>query len=135
MQYVPSGVYFARVRHKGKLFRVGLETNVITIAKLTLLDNVRQLMKPGAAVGTFRAILEHGGLGHLEERGQEQIAQAVLSGWVQVESQDVTADVFIVWVSRDFHECAAAFCFREGAEGQQEFQVIFDRLGIGCGAH
>jgi len=24
MQYVPSGVYFARVRHKGKLFRKSL---------------------------------------------------------------------------------------------------------------
>jgi hypothetical protein len=68
MQHVPSGVYFARVRHKGKLFRagcrVGLETNAFTIAKLKLPDNVRKLMKPRAALGTSRAILEHGGLGH-----------------------------------------------------------------------
>ena len=28
MHYVPSGVYFARVRHKGKLFRQSLETAV-----------------------------------------------------------------------------------------------------------
>ncbi len=50
------------------LFRVGLETNVFTIAKLTLHNNVRRLMNPRAALGTFRAILEHGGLGHFHSR-------------------------------------------------------------------
>lgn len=55
----------------------------------------------------------------------------MFGGWVKVESQDITAHVFIVWVSRDFHECAAALCFGQGAEGQEEFQIVFDRLGIG----
>jgi Recombinase/Resolvase, N terminal domain len=54
MQYVPSGVYFARVRHKGKLFRQSLETDVFTTAKLRLPDKLKELRKPKAEVGTFK---------------------------------------------------------------------------------
>ena len=53
MQYVPSGVFFARVRHKGKLFRQSLETDVFTTAKLRLPDKLKELRKPKAEVGTF----------------------------------------------------------------------------------
>jgi integrase len=53
MQYVPSGVYFARVRHKGKLYKLSLETDVFTTAKLKLPDKVKEIVKPKAAVGTF----------------------------------------------------------------------------------
>jgi len=52
-------------------FRVGLETNVFTISKLELPDNVMKLMTPRAALGTFRAILEHGGLGHDDNPAHE----------------------------------------------------------------
>ena len=53
MQYVPSGVFFARVRHKGKLFRQSMETDVFTTAKLRLPDRLKELRKPKAEVGTF----------------------------------------------------------------------------------
>jgi hypothetical protein len=46
-------VYFARVRHKGKWFRVSRETEVFSIANFKLTDNVIKLMKPKAAAGTF----------------------------------------------------------------------------------
>lgn len=53
MQYIPSGTYFARLKHKGKLFRASLETDVFTTAKLRLPDKVKEIIKPKAAVGTF----------------------------------------------------------------------------------
>jgi hypothetical protein len=53
MQYVPSGVFFARVRHQGKLFRQSLETDVFTTAKLRLPDKLKELHEPKAEVGTF----------------------------------------------------------------------------------
>jgi hypothetical protein len=56
MQYVPSGVYFARVRHKGKLFRASLGTDVFTTAKLKPPDKVKEILKPKAAVGTFAEV-------------------------------------------------------------------------------
>ena len=46
-------VFFARVRHKGKLFRQSLETDVFTTAKLRLPDKLKELRKPKAEVGTF----------------------------------------------------------------------------------
>jgi len=52
MQYVPSGVFFARVRHKGKLFRQTLETSVFTTAKLRLPDKIKKLRTPRAEIGT-----------------------------------------------------------------------------------
>jgi len=58
MQYVPSGMYFARVRHNGKLFRVSLGTTVFTTAKLKLPDlNARDLTAAIATIkGTARSI-------------------------------------------------------------------------------
>ena len=41
MQYVPSGVFFARVRHQGKLFRQSLESDVFTTAKLRLPNKLK----------------------------------------------------------------------------------------------
>jgi integrase len=53
IQYVPSGVYFARIKFNGKAIRKSLETNVWTTAKLKLPDAIREVKKPKAAVGTF----------------------------------------------------------------------------------
>jgi hypothetical protein len=54
MQYVPSGVFFARVRHKGKLFRQSLKTaDVFATAKLRLPDKLKELRQPKAEAGTF----------------------------------------------------------------------------------
>jgi hypothetical protein len=33
IRYIPSGVYYARMRVKGKLIRRSLKTNVLTVAK------------------------------------------------------------------------------------------------------
>ena len=41
VRYKPSGIYFARVRIKGKLFRHGLKTNVMSVAKLRLADFIK----------------------------------------------------------------------------------------------
>jgi hypothetical protein len=38
IRYVPSGIYFARFRVKGKLIRKSLKTDVLTVAKLRLSD-------------------------------------------------------------------------------------------------
>jgi integrase len=46
LQYVPSGVYYARVKIGGKLFRESLETKVWTSAKLKLADFVKEKREP-----------------------------------------------------------------------------------------
>lgn len=38
VRYKSSGVYFARLRVRGKLFRQSLKTNVLSVAKLRLAD-------------------------------------------------------------------------------------------------
>jgi hypothetical protein len=38
MRYVPSGIYFARIRVRGKLIRRSLKTNAISVAKLRLAE-------------------------------------------------------------------------------------------------
>jgi integrase len=59
MQYIPSGVYFARVKVKdggnGKVKRASLETDVFTTAKDRLPLKVKELRTPLADVGTFAA--------------------------------------------------------------------------------
>jgi hypothetical protein len=41
VRYKPSGIYFARVRIRGKLFRHSLKTDVMSVAKLRLADLVK----------------------------------------------------------------------------------------------
>ena len=53
MQYIPSGVYFARAKVNGKAIRASLGSNRIWIAKLRLPDKIKELRKPPAEVGTF----------------------------------------------------------------------------------
>jgi len=38
IRYVPSGTYFARLRVRGKLIRQSLKTDVLSVAKLRLVD-------------------------------------------------------------------------------------------------
>ena len=42
VRYKPSGIYFARVRIRGKLFRQTLKTDVISVAKLRLGDFIKE---------------------------------------------------------------------------------------------
>jgi hypothetical protein len=53
MQYIPSGVYFARAKVNGKIFRASLDTAVFATAKLRLPDKLKEFKKPKATVGTF----------------------------------------------------------------------------------
>ena len=72
VRYKPSGIYFARVRVRGKLFREALKTNVISVAKLRLADFIKdkqdemgddsgalsEKMSVGDALALFRQRLE-----------------------------------------------------------------------------
>src|SRR3954464_9342586 len=69
LQYVPSGIYYARLKIDGKLFRSSLETDVWTTAKLKLADFVKAKRTPtkkddadlgmtvNAAIGRFESQL------------------------------------------------------------------------------
>jgi len=43
IRYVPSGVYFCRIRVNGKLVRKSLKTDVLSVAKLRLADREKEL--------------------------------------------------------------------------------------------
>jgi len=45
MQFIPSGVYFARCKIKGKAIRASRKTTVFTTAKLRLPDKIKELRK------------------------------------------------------------------------------------------
>lgn len=51
IRYVPSGIYFARVRVAGKLIRQSLKTDVISVAKLRLGD-LEKAERQGAEAGS-----------------------------------------------------------------------------------
>ena len=57
MQYVPSGIYFARVKIKngrnGVVKRASLETDVFSTAKDRLRAKINELRQPPAECGTF----------------------------------------------------------------------------------
>ena len=53
MQYVPSGVFFARAKVNGTVKRASLETDVFTTAKDRLRGKLNELRAPPAEVGTF----------------------------------------------------------------------------------
>src|SRR5882672_6182183 len=55
LQYVPSGVFFGRVKNSGKIIRQTLATNVFTTAKLRLGDFIKSRRKLAARplAGTF----------------------------------------------------------------------------------
>jgi len=53
MQFIPSGIYFARCKVRGKAIRKSLDTDVFATAKLKLPDKIKELRKPPAEVGTF----------------------------------------------------------------------------------
>jgi hypothetical protein len=47
IRYKPSGIYFARVRVKGKLFRQSLKTSVMSVAKLSKMVRFGCLVSDG----------------------------------------------------------------------------------------
>jgi integrase len=55
MQYVPSGVFYARAKVAGIVKRASLETDVFTVAKDRLRAKLKELRTPPAEIGTFAA--------------------------------------------------------------------------------
>jgi len=53
MQYVASGVFYARAKVGGIVKRASLDTDVFTTAKDRLRGKLNELRKPKAEVGTF----------------------------------------------------------------------------------
>jgi len=53
MQYVPSGVFFARAKVDGIVKRASLDTDVFTTAKDRLRGKVNEMRQPPAECGTF----------------------------------------------------------------------------------
>lgn len=53
VQHTPTGTFYARIKLRRKLFRVSLDTDIFTTAKLRLPDKLKELQKPKAEVGTF----------------------------------------------------------------------------------
>lgn len=58
-RFRPSGIYFARVRVHGKLFRKSLKTSVMSVAKLKLADYVKECQeKPSGVSGAMQGDYE-----------------------------------------------------------------------------
>ena len=53
MQYVPSGMFFARAKVNGTVKRASLDTDVFTTAKDRLRGKVNELREPPAKLGTY----------------------------------------------------------------------------------
>jgi len=53
MQYVPSGMFFARAKVNGIVKRASIETDVLTTAKDRLRLKINELREPPAELGTF----------------------------------------------------------------------------------
>ncbi len=104
IRYVPSGIYYARLRIRGKLIRRALKTTSLTVAKLRLADLekierqrvetqgaiLNGTMTFGDALTIFRQRLT--GDGSLKPRSkeyrEERIA-ALLKSWLDLDKTDV----------------------------------------------
>jgi integrase len=104
IRYVPSGVYFARVRVHGKLIRRSLKTDVLSVAKLrlgdlekaerqsaeTLTNAARGKLTFGEALEVYRQRIK--GAVHLKPRSKayyEERITALLASWPELEKTDI----------------------------------------------
>ena len=106
LRYIPSGMYFARIRVRGKLIRRKLKTKTLSVAKLRLQDLEKQerriadsqtavadgKMTFGDALAAFRIRLQGGQTKAKKPRSkayrEERIA-ALLKSWPTLERTDV----------------------------------------------
>lgn len=58
MQYIPSGIYYARAKVNGIVKRASLDTDTFTTAKDRLAPKIKELRTPAANSGTFGEYLE-----------------------------------------------------------------------------
>lgn len=115
VRYKPSGIYFARVRVRGKLFRQSLKTDVMSVAKLRLNDYIkeRQLemgseiavrggkMSVGDAVRILKQRLD--GQQHIKEGAKvyrRKCIEALLRTWpalAEMSANRVSKDACLEW--------------------------------------
>jgi PAS domain S-box-containing protein len=104
VHYVPSGIYFARIRVRGKLIRRSLKTNTISVAKLRLAD-IEKIerqrieiqgavtsgnMRFGEALAIFRGrLLNNGSLKPRSKEFRKERIVAVLNSWPGLEQTEV----------------------------------------------
>ena len=104
IRYRPSGIYFARVRIRSKLFRDSLKTDVISVAKLRLGDYIKEKqdeigddaavlsgkMTVADAVAMFRQRLD--GQQNIKEGAKlyrRKCLEALLKSWPELEAKPV----------------------------------------------
>lgn len=118
MQYIPSGVYFARVKVTGDngkptVKRASLETDVFTTAKDRLADKVKELRTPvlKADVGTvasgrekFEAeTLNDGDLAELSKQYRLRCADRIFRSWPELQTltaDQITSDSMKDWAKK-----------------------------------
>lgn len=104
VRYKPSGIFFARVRIRGKLFRQSLQTDRMSVAKLRLADFIKQKgeemgddsaarsgkMTVADAVAIFRQRLD--GQQDIKEGAKvyrRKCLEALLKSWPELEAKPV----------------------------------------------
>ena len=126
-RYVPSGVYFSRIRVRGKLIRRSLKTNKLSVAKLRLgdLEKVERQrvevqgavengnMRFGDALKIFQGRLNNDAAlkPRTKEFRKERIA-ALLKSWPgleQTEVRKITKQECLAWAA-DYSTKASAQC-------------------------
>jgi len=115
VRYKASGIYFVRVRIRGKLFRQSLKTNVISVAKLRLRDFAKEKqeemgddsaalsgkMTVDDAIAIFRQRLD--GQQDIKEGAKvyrRKCLEALLKSWPDLESKPVgkvSKDACLSW--------------------------------------
>jgi integrase len=118
IRYKPSGIYFARVRIRGKLFRQTLKTDVMRVAKLRLSDFIKERqeemgddsaarsgkMMMADAVAIFRQRLD--GQQDIKEGSKvyrRKCLEALLRSWPELESMavgKVGKDDCLTWANK-----------------------------------
>ena len=127
IRYVPSGVYFSRIRVRGKLIRRSLKTNKLTVAKLRLgdLEKVeRQRVEVqgavqsgnlsfGDALKIFRGRLQNdAALKPRSKEFREERISALLRSWPgleQTEVRKITKQDCLAWAA-DYSTKASPPC-------------------------
>lgn len=117
VRYVPSGVYFSRIRVQGKLIRRSLKTDRLTVAKLRLADlekSERQRveiqgavangnLRFGDALAMFRARLHNdGSLKSRTKEFREERISSLLRSWPgleQIEIRKITKQDCLTWAA------------------------------------
>lgn len=142
VRYVPSGMYFARIRVLGKLIRKSLKTDVLSVAKLRLADlekaerqiaetqtNVtRGKLTFGDALEIYRQRIK--GAVDLKQRSKdyyEERMTALLASWPELEKSDIrkiTKTECLNWAS-DFGADSSATAYNNTVK------VLRDVIGIG----